>query len=78
MSNQFLAENAYLLGKSKFELWRRNFELHWVGRDIEASMNIAAKGLYNLPDDIKNQIKAMDPSAWGSVERLVSKQRKRG
>ena len=70
--NQQTAENAYLLGKNKFELWKQQWQLQWAANDIESSMRMTAKGLKNLPETMRAQVESMDPEAWKSVDNVLN------
>jgi len=65
------AESAYLEAKAEFEDWKAEFISGWYKPQQGLLLNMLARELMNLPPELKDEMKKLNPDGWKDVENVV-------
>lgn len=70
-------ESAWLRAMNRFETWREEFDKRFYAPAAETMLGMITKQLEQLPPEVKQISRQMNPREWQDLDRMTAETRKK-
>lgn len=77
MADMTNVESAWLRAISRFERWKVEFDKQFYAPAAETMLGMITKQLEQLPPEVKQISRQMNPREWQDLDRMTAETRKK-
>lgn len=77
MADMTNVESAWLRAISRFERWKVEFDKQFYAPAAETMLGMITKQLEQLPPEVKQISRQMNPREWQEIDRMTAETRKK-